>query len=445
MTRSAPSYSAAWLASRTPDERAAFIASLNARELAFLIGDWRFWARPDQWPPAGDWTTWLLLGGRGAGKTRAGAEWVRAAVEGPTPLAAGTASRVALVSQSYGDARDVMVEGPSGLIAIAPRDMRPAHEPSRRRVVWPNGAVATYFSSDDPDGLRGPQFDAAWSDEFCKWTYVQETWDMLQFALRLGPRPRQAVTTTPRPIRPLKELLALPTTAVSRASTYANRAHLAPAFFAEVIRRYEGTRLGRQELDAELIEDNPNALWRRATLERARVAGAPDLIRIVVAVDPPAARGPAADACGIVVAGRSGDGVAYVLADRTVQGLSPQGWASHVAAAYHAFAADRVIAEVNQGGEMVRAVLTQVDPALPIETVHATRGKALRAEPVSALYEQGRVRHVGALPELEDAMCAFDPYDPSAEGSPDRVDALVWALTALMLARRVGNPRVRVV
>lgn len=436
--------SAASIASLPPHKWRAFLRSLSGQELKFLLFHWAFWARDDQLSPPGDWTTWLILGGRGAGKTRAGAEWVRAHVEGATPLAGGASSHVALLAETHGDARDVMVEGPSGLLAIAPPDMRPRHEPSRRRLVWPNGAMATYYSSEDPDSLRGPQFSGAWCDEYCKWRYVSETWDNLQFALRLGTRPQQVVTTTPRPIRQLKELMASDTTVVTRASTYANRAYLAEGFFDAVIKKYEGTRLGRQELDAEILEDNPDALWQRQVIEQARVPTPPPLARIVVAVDPPISSSREADACGIVVAGLGQNGDGYVLADRTVQGVSPMAWASSAVRAFHAFKADRLVAEVNQGGEMVGTVIAQVDPTVPVKMVRASRGKVARAEPVSALYEQRRVHHAGAFPELEDQMCDFDPLIV-AQGatSPDRVDALVWALTDLMLGRAAAMPRLR--
>lgn len=330
-----------------------------------------------------------------------------------------------------------MIEGPSGLIALAHRDARPAYSASRRRLEWPSGAVAHCFSAEDPDGVRGFEFDAAWSDELCKWRYAEETWSNLQLALRGGSRPRQAVTTTPRPTALIKRLMKSDGTLLKRASTYDNRDHLAPAFFSEIARRYEGTRLGRQELMGELIEDVEGALWTYAGLEAARVSAAPALDRVVVAVDPPASLGERADACGIVVAGRAGD-AAYVLADWSLKGASPAAWARRAVAAFEAFRADRIVVEVNQGGEMAKAVIAQVDPAAPVRGVHATRGKILRAEPVAALYERGRVRHVGAFAALEDEMASF-----AGDGeSPDRLDALVWALTDLMLRDR-SDPNVR--
>ncbi|MCE9649555.1 MAG: terminase family protein [Parvibaculum sp.] len=412
--------------------RTAFLESLSPEETAWLLDDWDFWARPDQIAPDGPWTTWLVLGGRGAGKTRAGAEWIRGLV------ANGEAGRIALIGETLGDVREVMIDGPSGLCAIG--GGRPRYEASRKRLLWPNGAVAQGFSASEPESLRGPQFDAAWADEVGKWRYAEAAWDMLQFGLRLGARPRQVVTTTPRPTAILKRLLADETCAVTRASTYANRANLADAFFRTVIARYEGTRLGRQELDAELIEDNPDALWSRETIDKTRVRKAPDLVRVVVAVDPPATSGPNADECGIVVAGIADDGRAYVLDDRSMGGLTPLTWASRAAKAFRDHEADRIIAEANQGGEMVSTIMRQVMPAAPLRLVRATRGKRVRAEPVAALYERGQVAHVGALARLEDQMCDFVP---GTGKSPDRLDALVWALTDLVLDAEAGAPKVR--
>lgn len=381
------------------------------------------------------WTTFLLVGGRGAGKTRAGAEFIRGLAEGSGPF--GRAGAVALVAESYADAREIMIEGPSGLIALAPRAERPSWSPSRRRLDWPSGAIGRCFSAEDPDGIRGFEFDAAWSDELCKWRYAEETWSNLQLALRLGARPRQAVTTTPRPTALIRRLMASEGTLMRRASTYDNSDHLSPAFFSEIARRYEGTRLGRQELMGELVEEVEGALWTLAGIEAARVSAAPELERVVVAVDPPAGAGPGADSCGVVVAGRAG-GTAYVLADMTVKGARPAEWARRAVAAYEAFAADRIVVEVNQGGEMAKAVIAEVDPGAPVRAVHATRGKILRAEPVAALYEQGRVRHVGCFPALEDEMTSFAGGGPS----PDRLDALVWAVSDLMLRKR-SEPKAR--
>jgi phage terminase large subunit-like protein len=433
-TTSGPSFTAASLASLPETARAEFLASLGPRETEWLIEHWPFWARADQLAPRTGWTTWLVLGGRGAGKTRAGAEWVRGEVE------AARAGRVALVGETFADVREVMIDGPSGLRALGPRDARPRYEASRKRLLWPNGAIAYAFSASEPESLRGPQFDAAWVDELAKWRYAEAAWDMLQFGLRLGEKPRQVVTTTPRPVPILKRLMAEGTSAVTRAATSANRANLAEAFFRSVIARYEGTRLGRQELDAELIEDNPDALWSRATIEAGRMRTAPPLARIVVAIDPPATSGEKADECGIVVAGVTEDGRGVVLDDRSMGGLTPLAWASRAAKAFRDHEADRIVAEVNMGGEMAESILRQVMPAAPLRLVRATRGKRVRAEPVAALYERGLVGHVGSFAKLEDQMC---DYVPGEGRSPDRLDALVWALTDLMLDREAGKPKVR--
>jgi phage terminase large subunit-like protein len=333
-----------------------------------------------------------------------------------------------------------MIEGPSGLMAVHRPEWRPRYEPSKRQITWPNGAVAHVFSAEEPDGLRGPQFDAAWCDELAKWKDPQSAFDMLSFGLRLGEHPRLVITTTPRPIPILKKLIADTSIEKLRMRTNENAPFLAKSFIRDMTDRYGGTRLGRQELDGELIDDDPNALWRRETLESARLGEAPSLRRLVVAVDPPAGKGRNANACGIVCAGLGHDGRCYVLDDFSVQGMRPAQWAKRVIALYHARAADRIVAEVNQGGAMVEAVLREIDPAISYRAVHATRAKQVRAEPVAALYEQGRVSHIGAFPELEDEMCSMI----SEARSPDRLDALVWAVTDLML-RSHSDPRVRVV
>jgi phage terminase large subunit-like protein len=384
-----------------------------------------------------------MLGGRGAGKTRLGAEWVRAQAYGTRPYADQPAMQIALVGETEHDVREVMIEGPSGLLRACARGERPQWIPSRRRLEWPNGAVGLAFSAEDPEQLRGPQFDAAWCDELAKWRHVDATFDMLQFCLRLGVQPRQIITTTPRPIALLKRLLTDPRTAVTRASTHANAVHLSPVFLDEVLARYAGTRLGRQEIDGEIIEDRADALWTRSLLEAARVPKAPPLLRIVIGVDPPGSARPGADACGIVAAGIAENGTIYVLADATVHQLAPHGWASAVVALFSRMRADLVVAEGNQGGDMVRAVLQQIDPAIPVRTVHATRGKWLRAEPVAMRYQQGKVKHVAPpLEALEDQMCDFGITGLSSAASPDRLDALVWAITDLM--RGGTGPRVTV-
>ena len=417
-----------------------YVKTLELRDALGHLEWWEFWARDDQLPPDGDWLTWLLLGGRGAGKTRAGAEWVHGLAMGIEPFATQATGPIALVGETFADVREVMIEGVSGLLANHPRRHRPNWQPTRRRVEWPNGAVAHAFSSEDPEGLRGPQFAAAWGDEVGKWRHAEATWDMLQFGLRLGSRPRQVMTTTPRPIPLVRRLIDESGTAVTRARTAANAAYLAPGFLQRVVGRYADTRLGRQELDAELIEDRVDALWQRSDVERTRTAGHPPLGRIVVAVDPPASK--RSGICGIVAAGIDRDGVGYVIADWTMREVRPDQWAAAALRLYRRYEADALIAEVNQGGDMVAAVMREVDPGVPVKEVRATRGKWLRAEPVAALYAQGRVRHVGAFPDLEDEMCDFGPDGLSNGRSPDRLDALVWALTALMLTEG-GEPKVR--
>src|SRR5215468_4719791 len=400
------------------------------REANAFEHDWRYRARPEQLPPAGSWRVWLLMAGRGFGKTRCGAEWVRAEVK------AGR-RRIALVGPTAADARNVMVEGASGILAISPNPERPLYEPSKRRLTWPNGAVAITYSADEPERLRGPQHDAAWCDELASWRRP-EAWDMLMFGLRLGTDPRVVVTTTPRPTKLIRALIADPAAVVTRGSTYENRANLAPAFLDQIIRKYEGTRLGRQEIEAELLDDVPGALWTRGLIETARATAPPALIRVVVAIDPAATSTVDADETGIIVAGKDDQERAWVLADASGR-YPPTEWAKTAIAAYRADCADRIVAEVNHGGEMVEATLRVIDPNVPFAAVRASRGKVARAEPVAALYEQGRVRHAGAFPRLEDQMCGFVPagdgdVDLRATGhSPDRVDALVWALTELLL------------
>lgn len=382
-----------------------------------------------------DWTTWLILGGRGAGKTRAGAEWVRAAARDPK-------ARIALIGETESEAREVMVEGVSGLLAVHPARERPAWTSSRRRLQWPNGAVAQVFSAEEPDSLRGPQFSAAWCDELAKWRQAEATFDMLQFGLRLGERPRQVVTTTPRPNALIRRLLDDPRTAVTHAGTTVNAFNLAPTFLESVLARYRDTRLGRQEINGEIIEDRADALWTRAQIDAARVSAPPDLRRIVVAVDPPGSAHKGSDACGLVAAGRGEDGVFYVIADESAGRLSPQAWAMRSIALWRRLKADALVAEVNFGGDMVRAVIAAADRNVPVMTVRATRAKFVRAEPVSQLYEQGRVKHAGVFPALEDEMCDFGLGGLSSGRSPDRLDALVWALTALSYGAR-AEPRVR--
>jgi phage terminase large subunit-like protein len=366
------------------------------------------------------------MAGRGFGKTRSGAEWVRAEVK------AGR-RRIALVGPTAADVRNVMVEGASGILAISPNPERPLYEPSKRRLTWPNGAVAITYSADEPERLRGPQHDAAWCDELAAWRYP-ETWDMLMFGMRLGPNPRTVVTTTPRPAKLIRDLVRDHICVVTRGSSYENRVNLAPGFFDQIIGKYEGTRLGRQELNAELLEDTPGALWSHEVIDATRQAAAPNLARIVVAIDPAATSGEDADETGIVIVGKDFQGHGYVLADASGK-HQPVEWAKIAISAYRAHRADRIVAERNNGGAMVEATIRMVDSNVPVTTVWASRGKVARAEPVSALYEQGRVHHIGAFPQLEDQMCAFtSDFDRARAGySPDRLDALVWGLTELLV------------
>ena len=408
-------------------EEAGWAGRLSPRQAATLYYNWPTWARPAQLPPPGDWVTWLLMGGRGAGKTRAGAEWVRG-------LAAEGIGPIALVGESIIEATTVMVAGPAGLMQVTPRAERP--KLSGATLRWPNGVEGLVLGASDPERFRGPQFAAAWCDEVGKWSNAEAAWDMLQFGLRLGEMPRQLATTTPRPTKLLKRLLADPQTAVTRMTTAENRRHLAQSFLSAVVARYRGTVLGRQELEGELIEDLPGALWRRDMFRRFESG---ELGRIVVAVDPPATSHSNSDGCGIVVAGRAGDGVA-VMADLTLRPAAPLDWARRAIRAVEDFRADCIVAETNQGGEMVKAVLAQVDANVPVRMVHATRGKWVRAEPVAALYAQRKVVHAAGLAALEDEMCAFGADGMSEGRSPDRVDALVWAVTELMLR---DGPRVR--
>ncbi|MEM7270624.1 MAG: terminase family protein [Pseudomonadota bacterium] len=413
--------------------------TLTPETLAALPFLFDIWGRTaHQLPPAGDWSTWLIMGGRGAGKTRAGAEWVRREVEGATPLAAGRRRRIGLVAETIDQAAEVMVRGDSGLFAISPADRRPEFNVSRKVLIWPNGAEAAIYSASSPESLRGPQFDGVWADELGKWAKAQAAFDMIRMCLRLGDDPRMVVTTTPRRNKVLEGLLEDPSCRMTSAATAENLANLADGFVADVYRRYAGTRHEREELLGEFLAEAEGALWSRAGIEAARVRSGPEMRRVVVAVDPPASAGVRADECGIVVVGLGANGLAYVLADCSSQGERPEGWARRAVGAYEAHSADRIIAEVNNGGAMVESVLRSIDADVSYRAVNASRGKTARAEPVSALYEQGKVKHLGGFHALEDQMCGFG----FEGGSPDRVDALVWAVTELMLTPN-GRPRAR--
>ena len=437
-------FGAAWLSSAGPDAVEALLDELDGNARDALPWLFEFWALPHQLPPEGGWRTWVVLGGRGAGKTRAGAEYVRARLEGSRPLDPGTHRRAALVGETYDQAVRVMVEGESGLLACSPPDRRPVWKASARKLVWPNGAEALVMSAHDHEALRGPQFDLAWADELAKWRRGREAWDMLQLCLRLGRDPRAVVTTTPRSVGVLKDLLARDSTVATHAATEANAAWLAPGFVEEVRARYGGTRLGRQELDGELLEDVDGAFWTAEGLDGCRGAAPASFERVVIGVDPAVSSGGASDETGIVVVGvEAGGRRAWVLEDATVGAARPTEWAEAVAAAYERWGADRVVAEGNQGGEMIEAVLRQVAPAISYRKVTARHAKQARAEPVSALYEQGRVRHAAGLAALEDQMCAMTARGWAGRGSPDRLDALVWALWAALIEPSRAGPAIR--
>ncbi len=436
-----------WLSSLKTVEfaqREGILSEVSEEEGRRLAAYWPLWARDQQLPPAGDWRVWLVMAGRGFGKTRTGAEWVRhVATSDP-------AARIALVAGSIHEARSVMVEGESGILGVHTDENRPRFEPSLRRLVWENGAQAVLYSAAEPESLRGPQQSHAWCDEVGKWSNSSEraiaAWDNLQMGLRLGQNPRVLATTTPRSVPLVHRILHAATAGdgvITKGTTYDNAAYLPERFVASIQQQYGQTALGRQELDGELLTDVEGALWTRSMIERCRVpATLEDHVRIVVAVDPPAsARG---DECGIVVAGVTAEGHAHVLDDASLARPSPESWARKVAATCAKWKADRVVAEANQGGDMVASVLRAADCQMPIKLVHASRGKSARAEPIAALYETGRVAHVGQFAKLEDQLCGI-MAGGSYEGpgrSPDRADALVWALTELMLGKR-GRPAVR--
>lgn len=419
-----------WVESLTPEQRQRLKTDLTDEEAALFLFEWTRWARPSQLAPDGEWDGWLILAGRGFGKTRMGAEFVRTEVE------SGRSKRIGLVGETSADGKDVMVNGESGIIAASPPWFRPEFTASssngRPKLKWPNGAVATLYDAREPDQLRGPQHDLIWFDELAKYRYAEEVFDQAMFGLRLGANPRWVATTTPRPSKLLRMLLLQKGVKITRGKSDDNLSNLSSSYQRNVIDRYRGTRLGRQELDAEILEDVPGALWSRRSLDESRVSAAPALVRIVVAVDPAISSGETANENGIVVAGVDATNTAYVFEDWSLRG-SPDEWSRKAVAAYRKHEADCIVAEANQGGDMVAAVIKSVAD-IPVKLVKATRGKYVRAEPISALYEQGRVHHVGSLVELEDQMISFTPErasDRSDGYSPDRVDALVWALTEL--------------
>ena len=416
-------------------EREKILKGYSDEQLNTLLYDWDFWARPNQKTPTEAFVIWLLLAGRGFGKTRVGCEqllkWKRQGYK-----------RFAIVAQTPAEARDVLVEGPSGVLTISPPWDIPIYEPSKRRITWKNGAVATTYSGENPEQLRGPEHEKALVDELAKYKYPQQTWDNLMLGLRLGDNPQVVVSTTPKPIKTLKEVIANEHAVVTRGSTYENKANLAQAFINTVIAKYEGTRLGRQELYAEVLDDNPNALWQRSNIDKDRVDKAPELKRIVVAIDPavadPDKTDDDPDEAGIVIGGVDYDGHAYILDDASLQ-ASPDKWMGVAVHRYHKWEADRIVAEKNNGGDMVESLLRTKDPYIPYTGVWASRGKYVRAEPIAALYEQHRVHHMGSFPQLEDELCEWEP----GMKSPNRLDALVWLLTELMLPKK-GKLRVEI-
>lgn len=426
---------AVWLASQ-PELRSEFLAGLSDEDAHILQYDWSFWARPSQVAPMDvPWRIWLILAGRGWGKTRTGAEWVRAQVS------SGRCRRIAILNDTAADVRDVNIEGPDGIINVCPPWDRPVYEPSKRRVTWKNGAVAILYAAEAPELLRGPQHDGAWADEPAKWKNLKKkddkgvtAWDNLMLGLRMGENPQCVATTTPRPIPMIKELLKRPNVVVTTGNTFENQANLTEQWFEDIKSLYEGSRLGRQELYAELLEDIEGALWSRSQIDALRVDVAPEgLKRIVVAIDPAVSTNEGSAETGIVVAGLGTNGHGYVLSDVSGK-MTPDGWVQQVVKAYHQHSADRVVAEINNGGNLVGYALRTVGKHIPYKELHASRGKRTRAEPVAALYEQGKVHHVGTFAALEDQLCTWDAS--ANEDSPDRLDALVWALTELMLEQR---------
>lgn len=416
------------------------LQALTDAEASSLLYDWRFWARANQLPPEGPWHTWAIIAGRGFGKTRTGSEWVREQV-----MRHGR-RRIALVGRTSADCRKTMVEGEAGLLSVFPPSQRVAYEPSRRQVTFPNGAIAITYSSEEPDLLRGPAHDAAWVDELATFYDANKddagetgtTWSNLQMGLRLGSRPQQVVTTTPKPLRLLKQILADPGTVTTRGNTYENKANLAEAFYSKIISRYEGTRLGRQELHAEILEDIEGAIFQRDWFDTQRIAAIKprDLQRIVVAIDPAVTSKDTSDDTGIVVAGLGTDGRGYLLDDATCK-LSADGWMRRAIGLFHERKGDRIVAEVNNGGDMIEALLRTIDKDVPYKAVSASRGKITRAEPVAALVEQGKISHVGPFDFLEDELCQYTGKIPG-EQSPNRLDAYVWAFTELMLEKQLA-------
>lgn len=431
------------LASKGPDATARWLDGLTEAEVSALPYEWPFWARPDQLPPDGDWRGWLILTGRGWGKTRTAAEFVRARVE------QGKARRVALVNDTAADVRDVMIEGPAGILSVCPPWDRPVYEPSRRQLTWPNGAVAKCYAAEAPELLRGPEHDLAWADEPAKWKNLRKkdnnggtAWSNLMFGLRIGEHPQWVATTTPRGVLFVKDLMSKPAVRLTRGSSHDNRANLADDWYQDVIAPYEGTRLGRQEIGGELLTDVPGALWTLNSIDEPRVqtGAVPPMDRLVIAVDPSGSGSPESDEIGIVAVGLGRDGDAYVLCDGSDR-LGPAEWSARVVELYASMKADRILGEVNFGGDMVehtvKIAARDAKVTVAYRAVWASRGKALRAEPVSALYTQKRVHHVGSHPKLENEMTTWVPG--MGMRSPNRLDALVFAVTDLLVKQKSGG------
>jgi phage terminase large subunit-like protein len=430
------------IAELTDEEREALLNEMSAEEALAMLYDWPTWARPNQLQPempegGVPWYVWMLLGGRGMGKTKTGAETLR---EWAEQTREGEAQRFAIIGQTAADVRDVMLQGESGILTISPPWFMPTYEASRRRLTWPNGTFAILFSGDSPDQLRGPQFHKAWVDELAKYLYPQETWDNLEFGLRLGDNPQALVTTTPRPIPIIKSMIEDEQVHLTRGSSYENISNLAPSFIRRVIKKYEGTRVGRQELHAEVLTDMPGALWTYEMIEQCRVTRIPEMVRIIVAVDPAVTAHEDSDETGIVVVGLGVDGLGYVLRDLSGR-FSAETWAQKVVDAYYDYNADRVVAEVNNGGDLVETVIRTKDRKVSYKAVHAARGKIRRAEPIAAMYERGLVRHHGQFAAMEDQMTTYNPGEAMTPTerrrtkmlSPDRMDAMVWGFTELLL------------
>lgn len=413
-----------------PIENAALRAELasSARSIqARALFDWKLWARPNQVEPSGDHRYWLVLAGRGYGKTRAGVEWVRSQIE------SGKAKRAVAIAPTAADCRDTLTEGPSGFLQCCPPWDRPLYEPSKRRLTWKSGATCTLYSAEEPDRLRGVNTDLLLADELAAWPRP-EAWDMAMFALRMGENPRAMITTTPRPTRLVRDLVAHDDCRVTRGSTYENRANLAPQFLEEIVRRYEGTRLGRQEIYAEVLADIDGAILSREQLAAARVDAVPEQGRTIVGVDPAVTSGEDADQTGIVVACLDPNGELYAMADRSCK-LGPAGWARRVVDTYHEFDADLIVAERNQGGQMVEHTIRSVETDVPIQLVNATKGKHVRAEPILSMFEQGRAHTLPGLDQLEEQLGRFTPQGYEGDESPDSADAFVWAATELTTDR----------